>query len=371
MQRFNGMTKMIVAIAMASLLGACAGQDTEARAERDMAEQEITEQELERREQAAQQRARELAQQEMAEREMADDEFGQEELGQEELGQEEFGQPEFDEDEFATEDLTEDELGTDLTDDEFAQREMDEPGMAEEPGMADEELGQPGQIEEPELGQREMPEGEMMPPAEVPEGELTDQERAQQRLETTGAVPPTGQAEQMPHAELMADWSQPSKKAFKDMVDKYGQPDSVTDEMAIWNDNGPWARTIVYGEAVDHHFPMPHKDVLEQFVYYEVPTDKYDEIAEYDGSVILERTKGEISARCDMEGANFLAINLAKEIADGKITVEEARQKYGEEIRAMKQGNPTKYTQRLLFDPMSQQAAADPGEPLPGMAAQR
>ncbi len=49
---------------------------------------------------------------------------------------------------------------------------------------------------------------------------------------------------------------------------------------------------------VPHDFPMPHPDLLEQFVDYQVPPDKFDELAQYDGSVIVERTKGEISARC-------------------------------------------------------------------------
>ena len=38
----------------------------------------------------------------------------------------------------------------------------------------------------------------------------------------------------------------------------------------------------------------------------------------YDGSVILERTKGEMSAWCDLEGANFLAISLANDVASGE-----------------------------------------------------
>jgi hypothetical protein len=33
--------------------------------------------------------------------------------------------------------------------------------------------------------------------------------------------------------------------------------------------------------------------------------------------VIVERTKGELSARCEGEEANFLAINLAHQIVTG------------------------------------------------------
>jgi hypothetical protein len=124
----------------------------------------------------------------------------------------------------------------------------------------------------------------------------------------------------------------------------------ATKSLLIWRDNGPWKRTIVYREEVDHDFPMPHKDVLEQVINYEVPPDKFDELAHYDGSVIVERTKGEISARCDKEGANFLALNLANDIVRGNKSVEEARQAYGEAIKQMMDGNPPEAMQKLTFE---------------------
>lgn len=75
-------------------------------------------------------------------------------------------------------------------------------------------------------------------------------------------------------------------------------------------------------------------------------TEKFDELAEYDGSVVVERTKGEIAARCDKEEANFLALNLANEIATGKRSVEDARKFYAEAIRAMKHAE---YMKGFLF----------------------
>jgi hypothetical protein len=111
----------------------------------------------------------------------------------------------------------------------------------------------------------------------------------------------------------------------------------------------PWKRTIVSKEEVPHDFPMPHKDLLEQFVEYRVPPEKFDELAAYDGSVIVERTKGEISARCDKEAANLLALNLAHDIVRGEKSVEEARRFYGEAIKQMMDGNPPEYTEKLQF----------------------
>jgi hypothetical protein len=96
---------------------------------------------------------------------------------------------------------------------------------------------------------------------------------------------------------------------------------------------------------------MPHKDVLEQIINYDVPVEYFDDLARYDGSVIVERTKGTMAARCDKEAANFLALNLAHDIIEGKRSVEEAREHYADAIMKMKQGENPEYLQGLVFDP--------------------
>jgi hypothetical protein len=158
-------------------------------------------------------------------------------------------------------------------------------------------------------------------------------------------------------------WPTESKKAAQTMIQKYGQHDEATASQLTWHDNGPWKRTIVYKEEIEHRFPAPHKDVLEQFVDYQVPADKFDELAMYDGSVIAERTKGELSARCDKEEANILALNLADEVVTGKRSVEDARMYYGEQIMLLKQGQSSPYLSKLRFD--MKQRTADADKPLP------
>jgi hypothetical protein len=61
----------------------------------------------------------------------------------------------------------------------------------------------------------------------------------------------------------------------------------------------------------------------------------------------MERTKGEIAARCDREEANFLALNIAPEIVTGKRGVEAARKFYAETMRAKKH---PEYTKGFLFE---------------------
>ena len=86
----------------------------------------------------------------------------------------------------------------------------------------------------------------------------------------------------------------------------------------------------------------------------DVPADMFDDLAQYDGSVVVNRTESMISARCDKETANFLAINLAHDIIEGNKTVEEARQFYGDTIKQVMNGETPEYTQGFIFEPSSE-----------------
>ncbi len=150
---------------------------------------------------------------------------------------------------------------------------------------------------------------------------------------------------------IIAGWSDIPKKVARTTIEKYGPPNEATPSRLIWFDTGPWKRTIVYRDEVPHNFPKPHTDVLEQFIDYKMPLGKFDEVAAFDGSVVPERTKGEVSARCDMEEMNFLALNLAHDIVTGARTVEDARREYAEQATAFMLRRSAPYTEGLRFAP--------------------
>ena len=162
--------------------------------------------------------------------------------------------------------------------------------------------------------------------------------------------------------EIVASWPEVSSKVAQTVMDKYGPPHEATPSFLIWFNNGPWKRTMLSRDPVPHDFPVPHPDLLEQIIDYQVPPDMFDELAQYDGSVIVERTKGEMSARCDAEAANFLALNLANDIVTGERSVEEARQFYGETMKAFKEeGQSDPYLEGFVFE-LPEGNTNDPGE---------
>jgi len=145
----------------------------------------------------------------------------------------------------------------------------------------------------------------------------------------------------------MEGWTAMAKKSAEQTIAKYGLPQEALPSRLIWYNNAPWKRTICYRDEVPHNFPQPHSDVVENFIDYHVPPEKASELARFDGSVIVERTKGEVSARCDMEAANILALNMMHEIVTSRLTAEQAREKYSEQTAAYVLSRPAPFAEVL------------------------
>jgi hypothetical protein len=159
---------------------------------------------------------------------------------------------------------------------------------------------------------------------------------------------------------ILAKWPEKQREGALTIVKKYGLPQEATASRLIWFNNGPWKRTIVHRDAVAHIFPTPHPDFLEQTIDYRTPVELFDSLAYYDGSVYPDRTKGEVSAVCDKEGANMLSLNLFHEIVIGKRSVAEAKKFYAETMaNFLLRNQSSPYLEKFLFP--QQYYTADPG----------
>jgi hypothetical protein len=73
----------------------------------------------------------------------------------------------------------------------------------------------------------------------------------------------------------------------------------------------PWAHRclkVVY----NHNFLAPHIDAVESVIDYGLPVNKVPPFAEFDGSVVVDRTPGDVSAGGHDEQAHFLALELMR-----------------------------------------------------------
>jgi hypothetical protein len=100
----------------------------------------------------------------------------------------------------------------------------------------------------------------------------------------------------------------------------------------------------------DHQLPDPDREAAD--------------LARFDGSLIVYRTAGQVSATCDNEAANLLTMNLMHEIVQGTRTAEEARQEFGEQTAAWLMNRPAPYTEAICFDLPDESETGYPDEPV-------
>ena len=169
-------------------------------------------------------------------------------------------------------------------------------------------------------------------------GEHETEEGARHRLELAEAE------------RIIEGWPEAQRNVARQMLAKYGPPNEATPTKLFWYRNGPWKRTILSSDVVAHHWPTRHSDFLTQVIDYRVPPEMAHLVAMFDGSVLLDRTRGEVAARCDSEAANVLAMNMVHEIVTGKRSVEEARETSAQQTVAYNMGRSAPYAERLLFE---------------------
>jgi hypothetical protein len=151
----------------------------------------------------------------------------------------------------------------------------------------------------------------------------------------------------------IADWPEESREAAQLVIDAHGEPDEVTASQLTWFDAGPWKRIVASRTFHAHDFPAPHIDCVESFVDYRVPPERFSDLARFDGSVMVDRTGGEVSARCHDEQANLLALNLMHDIVSGDRDPDDARAYYAKEFLDYRRKQPTPYMDGLRFAPMT------------------
>jgi hypothetical protein len=160
-------------------------------------------------------------------------------------------------------------------------------------------------------------------------------------------------------SEVILGWPEESREAAQLLIAEYGESDEVTPTQLTWHHRGPWKRIIATRGFYRHNFPAPHIDSIASVIDYRVPVEKVSDLAAFDGSVVVERTAGEVSARCHDEQANYLALNLMHDIVTGRRSVEDARRYYAKEFADYRRKKPTPYMEKLRFG-HGNGASADP-----------
>lgn len=156
-------------------------------------------------------------------------------------------------------------------------------------------------------------------------------------------------------------WPTATRKTAQALIEKYGQPDAVTDRMLVWNDKDPWLKVVVYRDAINQGSFMTHDSFLENTVAYKVPLDKVADLIRFDSALVIDETRGTLASSCDTEGCNYLALNLANDIATGKRDVASAKDFFKNTMTKSLSGKSSPEMEKLMFSGSSASPSSTPG----------
>jgi hypothetical protein len=122
-------------------------------------------------------------------------------------------------------------------------------------------------------------------------------------------------------SDVITNWPEESREAAQLVIDEHGEPYEATDSTLIWHNAGPWKR-IASRQHYEHNFPARHIDAVESLIDYWVPVEKFSPLAKFDGSVVVERTAGEVSARCHDRGSASSALRAEGPQTNGRVATE-------------------------------------------------
>ncbi|MFI5349008.1 MAG: hypothetical protein ACHQ2Z_05665 [Elusimicrobiota bacterium] len=166
---------------------------------------------------------------------------------------------------------------------------------------------------------------------------------------------------------VIASWPEKTKAAAQALIEKYGQPDMVTNKMLGWQDKDQWSMVGVFRDAVAHNDPVPHEDFIENKISYSVPENKVGDLAKFNHAVVVDQSRGTLAAHCDSEEHNILTLNLANDIVTGKRDVAAARGFQKKTMAETAAGKSSPYTERLLFSVSSWGNKTEPATEAPPM----
>lgn len=147
---------------------------------------------------------------------------------------------------------------------------------------------------------------------------------------------------------VIDSWSNPSALAARRLMEEYGTPDEIDSDKLVWRDNGPWRRTTVWN-VTPPYVKGDGLELMEQTVYYPTSEAQASAIGAFSDRVFTDKSRDELSVRTDREELSCLSLNLADDIAQGRLTPAAARWNYDKLLELESSGKSSPYMAGLLF----------------------
>ena len=112
--------------------------------------------------------------------------------------------------------------------------------------------------------------------------------------------------------------------AVRRLTRSYGPPDNKNNKEAVWNGVGGVDKIIIKDESIKHSFPKPHRDYLYSIKKIKVNPNHQDDYARVTGSIIIDKLKGTVEARCQDEDKNASTLLFVEDGEAGRVQITKA-----------------------------------------------
>ena len=130
------------------------------------------------------------------------------------------------------------------------------------------------------------------------------------------------------------NWEYEDAKGYaQELTDEYGEPDVLTNNMALWNGRiSEFTQTYVKDESIPHCCPKPHNDYVYSTMVIDVPEELMEAIAKASESIIVDQLKNEVTARCADIYANAITLGFVQKLVKGDIDPKDSKEEYERHI---------------------------------------
>lgn len=117
------------------------------------------------------------------------------------------------------------------------------------------------------------------------------------------------------------------------LVGVYGPPNEISERQAYWINTSPFSEIYVKNESIPHNFPTSHMDFVYSSIVVEVPKGKIATLAGVSGSIIIDRLKMQVTARCGNLIKNAITLGFVQDVVAGIVPVTGAKSEYAKRIK--------------------------------------
>lgn len=165
------------------------------------------------------------------------------------------------------------------------------------------------------------------------------------------APEPEARAARISVEETIQNWPAPARRNALLLLAEYGPPARFDAASLVWLRNGPWEKTVAYRDGWPQYKVPEDRDYLKQGISYRLPPERLEQIMSFDPRVEADPLTGELAARSQREGVNFLLLNLVDDIVAERMTIAQAREHLARTLQLEAAGKTSPYMLGLRFTP--------------------